>query len=148
MSQLLFKTSTEKDDDEVFAELNAALKKAAKEITGRESSQAETARWGEPAEILVTELKIAAGRTTVSSVPAFLAEHLRRASGRRRSGRLMTRGRRSSPPPLRESTPPSALIVSALECGIPKVSIKASRAANIRRSGSKTSHFQIRITDE
>jgi hypothetical protein len=30
------------------------------------------------AEVLVTELKIAAGRTTVSSVPAFLAEHLRR----------------------------------------------------------------------
>jgi hypothetical protein len=28
--------------------------------------------------VLVTELKIAAGRTTVSSMPAFLAEHLRR----------------------------------------------------------------------
>jgi hypothetical protein len=28
--------------------------------------------------VLVTELKIAAGRTSVSSVPAFLAEHLRR----------------------------------------------------------------------
>ena len=28
--------------------------------------------------MLVTELKIAAGRTTVSSAPAFLAEHLRR----------------------------------------------------------------------
>jgi hypothetical protein len=73
-----FKTNTEKDDDEAFAEFNAALKKAAKEITGREPSQAESARWGELAEVLVTELKIAAGRTTVSSVPAFLAEHLRR----------------------------------------------------------------------
>jgi hypothetical protein len=73
-----FKTNTEKDDDEAFAEFNAALKKAAKEITGREPSHAETARWGELAEVLVTELKIAAGRTTVSSVPAFLAEHLRR----------------------------------------------------------------------
>lgn len=30
------------------------------------------------AEVLITELKIAAGRTTVSSVSAFLAEHLRR----------------------------------------------------------------------
>jgi hypothetical protein len=28
--------------------------------------------------VLITELRIAAGRTTVSSVPAFLAEHLRR----------------------------------------------------------------------
>ncbi len=73
-----FKTNTEKDDDEAFAEFNAALKKAAKEITGREPSQAETTRWGELAEVLVTELKIAAGRTTVSSIPAFLAEHLRR----------------------------------------------------------------------
>lgn len=74
-----FKTNTERtDDDEAFAELNAALKNAAKEITGRDTSQAESARWGELAEVLVTELKIAAGRTTVSSVPAFLAEHLRR----------------------------------------------------------------------
>ena len=73
-----FKTSTERDDDEAFAEFNAALKKAAKEITGREPSQGEAARWGELAEVLVTELKIAAGRTTVSNVPAFLAEHLRR----------------------------------------------------------------------
>jgi hypothetical protein len=30
------------------------------------------------AEVLATELRIAAGRTTISSVPAFLAEHLRR----------------------------------------------------------------------
>jgi hypothetical protein len=74
-----FKTNTERnDDDEAFAEFNAAMKKAAKEITGREPPQAETARWGELAEVLVTELKIAAGRTTVSSIPAFLAEHLRR----------------------------------------------------------------------
>ena len=73
-----FKTNTERDDDEAFAEFNAALKKAAKEITGREPSQAEAARWAELAEVLVTELKIAAGRTTVSSIPAFLAEHLRR----------------------------------------------------------------------
>jgi hypothetical protein len=48
------------------------------EITGKELSKAEAARWGEVAEVLMTELRIAAGRTTVSSVPAFLAEHLRR----------------------------------------------------------------------
>jgi hypothetical protein len=73
-----FKTNTERDDDEAFAEFIAAVKKASKEITGREPSQAEAARWGELADVLVTELKIAAGRTTVSSIPAFLAEHLRR----------------------------------------------------------------------
>jgi hypothetical protein len=73
-----FKTNTKNDDDEAFAEFIAAVKKASKEITGREPSQAEAARWGELAEVLITELKIAAGRTTVSSIPAFLAEHLRR----------------------------------------------------------------------
>jgi hypothetical protein len=36
-------------------------------------------RWAELAELLITELKIAAGRTgAVSNVPAFLTEHLRR----------------------------------------------------------------------
>jgi hypothetical protein len=54
------------------------LKQAAREITGRESSPAEAERWQELGELLATELKIAAGRTTVSSVPAFLTEHLRR----------------------------------------------------------------------
>jgi hypothetical protein len=73
-----FKTNIKNDDDEAFAEFVATVKKAAKEITGREPSQAEASRWGELAEVLVTELKIAAGRTTVSSIPSFLAEHLRR----------------------------------------------------------------------
>jgi hypothetical protein len=73
----LYKTNT-KTDDEAFAEFAAAVRKTAKEITGREPSKAETARWAEVAEVLMTELRIAAGRTTVSSVPAFLAEHLRR----------------------------------------------------------------------
>jgi hypothetical protein len=73
-----FKTIEKIDDDEAFAGLTAALKKAAREVTGREPSSAEAARWSELAEVLVTELKMAAGRTTISSVPAFLAEHLRR----------------------------------------------------------------------
>ena len=54
------------------------MRKAAQEITGKEPSKGEAARWAEVAEVLMTELRIAAGRTTVSSVPAFLAEHLRR----------------------------------------------------------------------
>ncbi len=73
-----FKTKDINTDDEAFAEFAAAVRKTAKEITGREPSKAEAARWAEVAEVLMTELKIAAGRTTVSSVPAFLAEHLRR----------------------------------------------------------------------
>jgi hypothetical protein len=72
------KTKDINTDDEAFAEFTAAVRKTAKEITGKEPSKAEATRWAEVAEVLMTELKIAAGRTTVSSVPAFLAEHLRR----------------------------------------------------------------------
>jgi len=73
-----FKTKDINTDDEAFAEFTSAVRKTAKEITGREPSKAEAGRWAEVAEVLMTELRIAAGRTTVSSVPAFLAEHLRR----------------------------------------------------------------------
>jgi hypothetical protein len=66
------------DDDAALAGVIAALKSANKEITGRELSRTEADRWKELADVLVAELKIAAARTTVSSVPAFLAEHLRR----------------------------------------------------------------------
>jgi hypothetical protein len=69
----------ENDDDEAYAPLLANLRQAVKDLTGRESPPADAERWGELAELLITELKIAAGRTdNVSSVPAFLTEHLRR----------------------------------------------------------------------
>lgn len=73
-----FKTKERKIDDEAFARFLEAVKNANKEVTGKEPSPAEAEKWGELAEVLITELKIASGRTTVSSVPAFLAEHLRR----------------------------------------------------------------------
>ena len=76
-----FKTNTERSDDDDATALTAmirTLKIATKEITGKELSTADGDRWNELAEVLVAELKIAAARTTVSSVPAFLAEHLRR----------------------------------------------------------------------
>jgi len=73
------KTNTEKtDDDEAFAPLVEKLKTATREVSGKEPSKADAERWGEVAELLVTELKVAAARTTVTSAPAFLAEHLRR----------------------------------------------------------------------
>jgi hypothetical protein len=77
-SKTLSNTKDLNTDDEAFARFTASMKKAAKEVTGKESSVNEAVRWEELAEVLITELKIAAGRTTVSSVPAFLAEHLRR----------------------------------------------------------------------
>lgn len=77
-SKTSFKTIDEKTDDEAFAKFLSAVRNASVELTGKEPSPAEADRWGELAELLITELKIAAGRTTVSSVPAFLTEHLRR----------------------------------------------------------------------
>jgi hypothetical protein len=71
-----FKTYTEKDDDEAFAELVALLKQAVKEVTGRDVAPADGKRWRKLGELLATELKIIAGRTTVSSAPALLTEHL------------------------------------------------------------------------
>jgi hypothetical protein len=65
-------------DDEALADLVRDLKKAALEITGKETNITEAVRWKELGEVLITELKIAAARTTVSSAPAFLSEHLRR----------------------------------------------------------------------
>jgi hypothetical protein len=73
-----FKTKEEKFDDEAFAELAGAFRQITIELTGKTPTTAEATRWKELAELLITELKIAAGRTTVSNVPAFLTEHLRR----------------------------------------------------------------------
>jgi hypothetical protein len=102
-----FKTNTEKNDDEAFAGLCALLKETTKEITGREPSPVEVERWRELGELLATELKIAAGRTgSVSSVPAFLTEHLRRrlwkkekAQLEREAGSLMPAASQSLPKP-------------------------------------------------
>lgn len=66
------------DDDEAFAPLVSAFKKVTEEISGRAASPTEASRWEELANVIIAELKIAAARTTVSSVPSFLAEHLRR----------------------------------------------------------------------
>ncbi len=65
-------------DDEAFAELAEAFRQTTTELTGKPPTAAESAKWKELAEVLIAELRIAAGRTTVSSVPSFLAEHLRR----------------------------------------------------------------------
>src|SRR5215207_5676260 len=73
-----FKTNTERTDNEAFATLVEKLRIASREVCGKEASKDDAERWAEVAELLVTELKVAASRTTVTSAPAFLAEHLRR----------------------------------------------------------------------
>ena len=72
-----FKTKEENSDDDAHARtFLAKLIEAERQLTGKVSSSGE--KWEELAEVLISELRIAAARTTVSNVPAFLAEHLRR----------------------------------------------------------------------
>jgi hypothetical protein len=72
-----FKTNTE-IDDEAFAEFTQVMRQTVRNITGKPTSSTDATRWRELAELLTTEFKIAAARTTVSNAPAFLTEHLRR----------------------------------------------------------------------
>jgi hypothetical protein len=64
-------------DDEAFAELVESFQQITRELTGKSPAAIESPS-GKTREVLIAELRISAGRTTVSSVPAFLAEHLRR----------------------------------------------------------------------
>ncbi|MGI8566583.1 MAG: hypothetical protein ACR2LZ_08900 [Pyrinomonadaceae bacterium] len=91
-----FKTLSENDDDEAFAGLIAKLRQAAKEVTGRESTSAENARWADVGELLAAELRLAAARTTVSSAPAFLAAHLARRLRKRDAGQIEREVREAS----------------------------------------------------
>jgi hypothetical protein len=75
-SKTSFKTIEKNTDDDAARRFLNNLQQAERELTGKISTNSET--WNELAELLVTELKIAAARTTVSNVPAFLTEHLRR----------------------------------------------------------------------
>jgi hypothetical protein len=77
--QTSYKTKDQSDDEPAaFDGLVEELKKVAGELTGKVPSAADNERWRELAQVLTAELRIAAARTTVSNVPAFLAEHLRR----------------------------------------------------------------------
>jgi hypothetical protein len=104
-----FKTKEEKFDDEAFAALVASFRQATKEITGKETSASEAERWRELSELLITELRIAAARTDgVSSVPAFLTEHLRR--------RLWKKDKREVERDAAEKSEDSAKAVDATKC--------------------------------
>jgi hypothetical protein len=96
-------------DDDAAHPLIETLRQAERELTGKSSSN--SSQWKELAEVLVAELKIAAGRTSISSVPAFLAEHLRRKLAR--STEVKREGKRvmaTEPAPLapEQIAPPAA----------------------------------------
>ncbi len=69
----------EDNDDETFAEMQKVLGKMSEKISGKSPAKNQKENWRELAELLAMELEIAAARTkSVSNVPAFLTEHLRR----------------------------------------------------------------------
>jgi hypothetical protein len=66
-------------DDEPFGEMNEILAKVFEKVSGKRPQKSDAVKLNELAELLAMELEIAAARTkSVSNVPAFLTEHLRR----------------------------------------------------------------------
>ena len=82
-SKTSFKDNIKNDDEarlnEAFSAMTKRLDAAAKKLTGKGVSKNEIEKWGNLADLLILEMEAAASRTgTISSVPAFLTEVLRR----------------------------------------------------------------------
>ena len=69
---------TIKNDDDTLDLFLQHFETTSRELTGKGMKATERERWGKLAELLILELHTAARHTQVSSVPAFLTEHLRR----------------------------------------------------------------------
>ena len=68
-----------KSDDEAFAPFIEKFQKACEQLTGKQLSKRDSDKLSDLADLLILELKTAARRTdSISSVPAFLTEVLRR----------------------------------------------------------------------
>lgn len=74
-----FKDIEESDDEFALADFAAKLESVSRKLTNKGLSKTDKEKWGGLAELLAMELEIAAARTkSVSNLPAFLTEHLRR----------------------------------------------------------------------
>lgn len=70
---------TLKSDDDAFAVLRANFAQISREVTGKELCKSEKEQWGKLSELLILELRAAIPNAkSISSVPAFLTEILRR----------------------------------------------------------------------
>jgi hypothetical protein len=73
------KTMTVHDDDYAFAKFAERMTAASRRLTKKGSKKNEEDKWDELAELLIMELDMAAARTkSISNIPAFLTEHLKR----------------------------------------------------------------------
>jgi len=80
-SNTSFKDNTKTDDEKtaIFSEFIEKFQTASRKLTGSELTCIEREKWGSLADLLILELEIAAKRTSsISSIPAFLTEVLRR----------------------------------------------------------------------
>lgn len=78
-SKTSFKTNTIDDEGAALSDFNSIVCEATRKLTGRAPKNADREQWAELARVIVTELNEAAARAgSVSSVPAFLAAHLKR----------------------------------------------------------------------
>ena len=69
----------ENSDDEPFGKMTETLTKVFEKVSGKRPQKSDATKLNELAELLAMELEIAAARTkSISNVPAFLTEHLRR----------------------------------------------------------------------
>jgi hypothetical protein len=116
-SKTFIKTEEIIDDESTIAlsSLNRIFGEATSNLTGHTPRAGEQEQWAELAEVLVTELKIAAARTTVSSVPSFLAEHLRRRLWKVDKHRAQAEG--NNLPDETMKNMPSEDISKCLDCG-------------------------------
>lgn len=133
-----FKT-TEQTDDEAFANLVSLLQQTAKEVTGHDSPPSEAGRWAELAQVLVNELKNASARTTISSVPAFLAEHLRRRLSRPAAAPPAKSTPVGPPAPLPAPEPPTdedliGMFVNLLHSGLTMEEVEGQFLASVEQS--------------
>jgi len=85
----------ENNDDEPFGKMNETLANVFEKVSGKPPQKSDAAKLNELAELLAMELEIAAARTkSISNVPAFLTEHLRRrllgSSAKSAEGKLKT----------------------------------------------------------
>jgi DNA-binding HxlR family transcriptional regulator len=100
----------DRSDDEAAGR---ALREMEREVTGKNSATVE--QWAELVEVLKAELRIAAARTTVSSVPAFMAEHLRRRLWKLDKKQALAEGR-ELPDQVAASTPRESAPVECPDC--------------------------------
>jgi DNA-binding transcriptional regulator GbsR (MarR family) len=69
----------ENNDDEPFSKMIETLAKVFEKVSGKRPQKKDAEKLNEFAELIAMELEIAAARTkSISNVPAFLTEHLRR----------------------------------------------------------------------